>query len=159
MGLFDIFSLNKEKVDCSNFKNEADIYPENSISVVMTQSENGMPATGWVDMGYVEYKFKRCCPFNLQFTVEIPEDNDELDYGTVEDYLVEELKKGCVTHPVSRVATDFGFIMDVYVDDAEFASKKLTEMFEDENKIVEFGCGFNKDPNWKEYKRIIKNLG
>jgi len=156
MGLFDIFSSNKEKVDCNNFKNESKIYPENSISVVMTQSENGMPATGWVDMGYAEYKFKRCCPFNLQFTVEIPEDNDELDFGTVEDYFVEELKKGCITHPVSRVATDFGFIMDIYVDDAEFASKKLTEMFEDENKIVEFGCGFNKDPKWKEYKRITK---
>lgn len=29
-------------------------------------------------------------------------------------------------------------------------------MYEDHNKLVEFGCGFNHDPKWKEYMRIAK---
>ncbi|QIE58986.1 DUF695 domain-containing protein [Rasiella rasia] len=122
----------------------------------MVQSESGKPATGWVDMGYVDYKFKKCCPFNLQFSVEIPNDNDTIDFATLEDYFVDELKKGCVVHLVARVATDFGFIMDMYIDDAEFASEKLAGLLEDDTKMVEFGCGFNQDPKWKEYKRIVK---
>jgi hypothetical protein len=159
MGILDIFKTNKEKIDCETYKESADLYPKNSISVVMVQTESGKPATGWVDLAYVDYKFKKCCPFNLQFSVEIPENNtesDELDFGTIEGYFINELKKGCITHPVARVATDFGFIMDIYVDDAELASKKLSEMYEDPNKLVEFGCGFNKDSKWKEYNRIAE---
>lgn len=159
MGFFDIFKRENKNVDCDSMRESADLYPKNLISVIMIQTESGKPATGWVDLAYVEYEFKKCCPFNLQFSVEISEKNtesDELDYGTIEDYFINDLKKGCVTHPVARVATDFGFIMDMYVDNADFASKKLTEMYENPNKLVEFGCGINKDPKWKEYIRITK---
>lgn len=159
MGIFDIFKKNKENIDCESFKESVDLYPKNSISVVMVQTDSGKPATGWIDLAYMDYKYKKCCPFNLQFNVEISEkesESEELDFGTIEDYFINELKKGCVTHTVARVATDFGFIMDIYVDNSEFASKKLNEMYEDENKLVEFGCGFNHDPKWKEYNRITK---
>ena len=118
-----------------------------------------MPATGWIDLAYVNYKFKKCCPFNLQLSVEIPDDEntlEDLDFGTIEDYFTNELKKICVTHPVARLATDFGFIMDFYVDKAESASEKLSELYEDPNKLVEFGCGFKNDPKWREYNRITK---
>ena len=159
MGLLDFFRGNREKVDWETEKTGSEVYPENSISIVMVQGENGLPATGWVDLGYVDYKFKRQCPFNLQFTVEIGETDNEgnvLDMGTVEDYFVNILRKGCVAHPVARVATDFGFIMDFYVDDSDYAANTLSELFEDENKLVEFGCGVNRDPKWKEYKRITE---
>jgi len=159
MGLFDIFKRENKKVDCAAMRDSADVYPKNLISVIMLQTESGKPATGWVDLAYVEYEFKKCCPFNLQFSVEISENNtksDELDDGTIEDYFINELKKGCITHPVARVATDFGFKMDMYVDNVDFASKKLAEMYENPNKLVEFGCGINSDPKWKEYNRITK---
>jgi hypothetical protein len=159
MGIFDIFKKDKEYIDCNSIKDSSDLYPQNSISVVMIQTDSGKPVTGWIDLAYVNYKYKKCCPFNLQFNVEISENENEtkeLDFGKVEDYFINELKKGCITHPVARVATDFGFIMDIYVDNSEFASKKLNEMYEDENKLVEFGCGFNHDPKWKEYSRITK---
>ena len=159
MGIFDLFKKEKESIDCNSIKDSTDLYPQNSISVVMVQTASGKPATGWVDLGYENYKYRKCCPFNLQFNIEISDnqtESDELDFGTIEDYFINELKKGCITHPVARVATDFGFIMDLYVDNAEFASQKLAEMYEDPNKLVEFGCGFNKDPKWKEYNKIIK---
>jgi len=159
MGILDLFKSHKEKIDCGSIKDSPDLYPTNSISLVMTQTESGKPATGWLDLAYEDYPFKKCCPFNLQFNVEIPEnqtEREQLDFGTIEDYFINELKKGCITHLVARVATDFGFIMDVYVDNVEFASQKLADMYEDPNKLVEFGCGFNKDPKWKEYNRITK---
>ena len=157
MRILDIFKPNNEKADCQSFKDATDIYPQNSISVIMVQTDSGKPATGWVDLGYTDYKFKKCCPFNLQFNIEISENDIEsgsLDFGKIEDYFVDELKKGCIAHPVARVATDFGFIMDIYVDNPDFATKKLTEMYADPEKLVAFGCGFNHDPKWKEYKRI-----
>lgn len=158
MGIFDIFKGKKEDIDWNSVKNSDKIYPSNSISVIMTQSESGKPTTGWVDMGYIDYEFKRCCPYNLQFSVEIDESDSskELDFETLEDYFVNELKKGCIVHPVARVATDFGFIMDLYIDDSEFAVETLGKLYENPNKLVEFGCGFNRDPKWKEYNRITK---
>lgn len=159
MGLFDIFKKDEVRVDCSSMKESTDVYPKNSFSMLMVQTESGKPATAWVDLAYEDYKYKKCCPFNLQFSIEISDkqaESNELDLGAIEDYFVKELKKVCITHPVARVETDFGFIMDVYVDNAESASQMLAEMYEDPNKLVEFGCGFNKDPKWKEYRRITK---
>lgn len=159
MGIFDIFKNDNEKVDCNSFKNSDELYPQNSFSVVMVKTDSGKPATGWVDLAYVDYKFKKCCPFNLQFSIEIIENETEskgIEFKTIENYFIDELKKGCITHLVARVATDFGFIMDVYIDNVEFATKKLSEMYADQNRLVEFGCGFNKDPKWKEYNRITK---
>lgn len=57
MAIFDIFK-SKKKVDCQSFKDSTDIYPQNSVSLVMVQTEYGKPVTGWVDLGYIDYKFK-----------------------------------------------------------------------------------------------------
>jgi len=159
MGILGAFKRGREDINWDSIKRSDKVYPENSFSLITTQTENGKPATGWVDMAYLEYKYKKYCPFNLQFSVEISSNNKSLedsDIGTIEDYFVNELKKGCVVHPVARVITDFGFLMDLYVDDSEFASETLKKMYESPDKLVEFGCGFNHDPKWKEYKRITK---
>jgi hypothetical protein len=123
----------------------------------MTQSESGKPATGWVDLGYKEYTYKKYCPFNLQFNIWIDKTTpEELEMGSIEDYFTDILKKGCVVHPVARVATDFGMIMDLYIDNPDFAQQVLGELSESDKKLVEFGCGFNHDPKWKEYDRITQ---
>lgn len=159
MGITDLFKRSIAQVDCGSIKNAADLYPQSSFTLLMVQTEAGNPGTGWVDLGYVDYKYKACFPHNLQFEVDIFDKDvgsDDLDYGRIEDYFVNELKKGCIPHAVSRVTTDKGFIMDIYVDDSDYAMKKLAEMYDDPNKIVDFGCGFNPDPRWREYGRIIK---
>lgn len=160
MGIFDVFKRNKEVVDCESMKQSPELYPSPSISLVMVTTDSGKLGTGWVDLSYVNYPFKPCCSYNLQFTIEVPDDDEEqeeeLDFDTLENYFIQELKKGCIAHAVARVATDNGFIMDVYVDDVDFASKVLTEMYENPNKLVEFGCGVHHDPKWKEYNRITK---
>ena len=161
MSLLNFLNKNNQDINWDSLKNSNEVYPENSISIAMGQTESGKPATGWIDLGYQEYKFKKQCPYNLELSVEIDtqkEQNESIDMGTVEDYFINALKKGCVTHPISRMATDFGLIMDIYIDDVEFASNLLQEMFEGENKKYEFGCGFNKDPKWKTYNKIIKLL-
>ena len=153
MGLFDFF----KKIDWEKVKQSKDVYPQNSISVVMTKTENEKPATGWVDLACKDYEFKKFCPHNLQFSIEIDDNNSShLDMGTIEDYFINELKKECIVHPVSRIVTDFGFIMDLYIDNVDLAEKTLKELYENPNKITEFGCGFNYDPKWREYLRITK---
>lgn len=159
MGLLDFLRGDKDLDDWDTVKTSKDVYPKNAFTILMVQTESGKPATGWVDLAYKDYPFKRNCSFNLQFTVEIDEtdsNGNELDMGTVEDYFKDILQKGCIAHAVARVATDFGFIMDFYVDDATYASDTLAKLYDDPNKLVEFGCGFHKDPKWKEYKRITK---
>ena len=156
MGLFDLFKRKEPTVNWEEVKHLEEVYPGNSISVITAQTEEGKLSTGWVDMAYVNYPYKGQCPYDLQFNVEIPED---LDMGTVEDYFVGKLREGCIAHPVSRLATDFGLIMDIYIDDQEFAAKMLQDLYLSEDKLVEFGCGFNHDPKWKEYMRITKHIG
>jgi hypothetical protein len=80
----------------------------------------------------------------------------ELDMGTIEDYFTDILKKECVVHLVSRIATDYGMIMDFYIDNPDFAHQTLEKLSDSEAKLVEFGCGFNHDPKWKEYNRITR---
>ena len=155
MGIFDLFKRKQEDINWNSIKLSDGAYPQNSISLVVTQTEDGKPATGWIDMAYIDYKYKKYCPFNLQFSIEY-KGSEEPDVTTIEDYFIDALRKGCIVHPVARIATDFGFIMDLYVDDPEFASSTLTKLYENPNKIVEFGCGFNHDPAWKEYLRITK---
>lgn len=157
MGLFNLLKRNDDNVNWEEIRLTDIVYPANSISVVMVQTESGKPATGWIDLGYKEYEYKKYCPFNLQFSIEIDETtSEELDMGTIEDYFTDILKKECVVHKVARVVTDFGFIMDFYIDNPEFAQQVLTELIENKNALVEFGCGFNHDPKWKEYKKITK---
>lgn len=157
MRLFNFLKGNIDKIEWEEIRLTDVVYPTNSISVVMTQSESGKPATGWVDLGYKEYDYKKYCPFNLQFNIWIDETTPEdLDMGTIEDYFTNILKKECVVHLVARVATDFGMIMDLYIDNPDFAQKVLGELSESDKKLVEFGCGFNHDPKWKEYNRITK---
>lgn len=158
MGLFNLFKKNQNNVNCSEIISSENIYPNESISVVLTQTESGKPATGWINLAYTDYAYKKCFPYNLQFSIELDE-SEELSFDQLEDYFINELKKGCIVHPVARVSTDFGFIMDAYIDDYEFASKMLSELYENKNKLVEFGCGFKKDTKWKEYRRIIRLLG
>ncbi len=156
MGVFDFFKSKQDDLNWEEIRKTAKAYPVNSISIFSTESESGKPATGWVDKGYVDYPYKKYCRFNLQFNIWLNDSDDPaLDMGTVEDFFVDKLKRSCVVHRVSRVATDFGMIMDLYVDRPQEAQEILGELLEDENTIVEFGCGFNDDPEWKEYERIL----
>ena len=157
MGLFDFLKGKNDNINWEEIRVSEIVYPENSISVIMTQSGSGKLVTGWVNLAYKKYKYKKYCPYNLQFNIWLDETTSEnLDMGTVEDYFVNILKEKCVVHRVARIATGFGMIMDLYIDNPEFAQKIFGELSESDEKPVEFGCGFNKDPKWQEYNRITK---
>lgn len=141
-------------------RNTDSVYPKKSLAVIVTKTESGKPATGWINFGYEDYKFKKYCPCNLQFEIwieDLPSEPEEM--AIIEEYFVKALQKECIVHKVARVSTDFGMIMDFYIDNPEYARKVLGELYENEDKIVEFGCGLNHDPNWEEYDRIISNWG
>ncbi|RZJ66648.1 MAG: DUF695 domain-containing protein [Flavobacterium sp.] len=160
MGLFDFFRRNSDHVDWESIQKSSDVYPEETIAVILTKTESGKAATGQINTAYVNYPYKKQCAYDLQFSVEMPnEDNPDFpDMMSIEDFFLDALRKKCVAHRVSRVTTDFGFIMDVYVDDAQSAQEILTEINDRENLGFEFGCGFNYDPKWKEYKRVLKTF-
>lgn len=160
MGFFDFFKPKPEDIDWESIRKTDAVYPEEKIAVILAKTESGQAATGQVNIAYADYPFKKQCAYDLQFSVEMPneENADFPDMMSVEDFLLDALRKECVAHLVSRVATDFGFIMDIYVDDAKSAQEILTEINERENLGFEFGCGFNYDPKWKEYKRVLKNF-
>lgn len=160
MGLLSFFKSDKEDLDWDTIRSTEGVYPSNSISLLMTETETGKPATGWLDLAYKDYPYKKYCPYNLQFSVEVDESRSEdLDMGTIEDFFRDLLKKECVVHVVARVTTDFGMIMDMYIDNPEFAQATLVDLNEREDKWIEFGCGFKYDPKWKEYKRIASLVG
>jgi len=158
MGLFDFFFNKSNKVNWEEIKTSDKVYPQPAISIIMIQSESGKPATGWIDLAYKDYPYKKHCPINLQFNIWLDENSPVPDMGTVEEYFVNMLKPKCIVHRVARVATDFGMEMDLYIDNSEFALQVLNELSESEDKLVEFGCGLNYDPQWKEYDRITQLL-
>ena len=58
MGLFNFFRRNKKDINWDNLRLTKEVYPSSVISTLMTKSESGKLATGWVDLGYKEYPYK-----------------------------------------------------------------------------------------------------
>ncbi|MES2656678.1 MAG: DUF695 domain-containing protein [Bacteroidota bacterium] len=123
MGLFDRIFGRKEVVPPWNeIKNTDKVYPQPSITLLALQTKNG-PGTGWVDMGYKKYPYKKNCRYNflikVYFTDSIAGKNPDLDIGTIEDFFIDELRKICVAHIVGRLATDNGLNIEMYLDKLE----------------------------------------
>ena len=54
------------------------------------------PTTGWDNIAYKEYVYKKYYPINSQFNVWIDKTTPEdLEMGTIEDHLTNILKKVC----------------------------------------------------------------
>lgn len=133
------------------------IYPKNSITVFMMNTESGKPATHWVDKAYKNYEFKNECMFNCYITVDLTDVfNSQKENIDIEKYFTTKLREVCVCHLVARITTNTGINLELYVDDVEKVVNKLNEIEETKNRLVNFNCEINDDENWENVEGILK---
>lgn len=136
------------------------IYPPNSITLFLMDTESGLPATCWVDKAYADYPYKKECMFNCYISVDLQNDefnlqNSDLDYADIEDYFIEQLREVCICHMVARITTDNGIAIELYADDVEHVIQKLNEIESDENRLVNFNCEIYDDENWDNVSNLL----
>lgn len=135
------------------------IYPVNSFTVFMMDTENGRPETHWVDKAYTNYAFKNECKFNCYITVDFTDafnaQKDHLDIVDIEKYFTTNLRAVCVCHLVARITTDTGINLELYVDDVEVAIQKLNELEDDTDRLINFDCEINEDEEWENVSEIL----
>ena len=153
MGLLGkLFGQKNSNLDWEEIKKSGTIYPKNSISILRLNTKSGNFGTGWVDKAYKDYAYKKYCPYNFLIMVDlndtIAQSNPDLDMGTIQEYFIEELRKICVAHMLSRVATDEGMNIEMYLEDDDAAMKHLETILDNPERIVSFNCEVNKDPKW-----------
>jgi hypothetical protein len=147
--------MNWEDIKLSHEK----IYPANSITVFMMDTESGKPATHWVDKAYKSYPYKKECMFNCFMTVDLTDGfnskKQDLDIADIEKYFTAKLREVCVCHLVARITTDHGINLELYVDDVENTIHKLNELEADADRLVNFNCEINDDENWENVAGIL----
>ncbi|MEH7889231.1 DUF695 domain-containing protein [Elizabethkingia meningoseptica] len=136
------------------------IYPQNSITLFLMDTEAGIPGTCWVDKAYANYPYKQECMFNCYISVDLLDDefnrrNKDLDYAGIEDYFTTQLRQVCVCHIIARITTDYGIAIELYVDDVERVIQKLNEIESDENRLVNFNCEICDDENWDNVASLL----
>ncbi len=135
------------------------VYPANSITVFMMDTENGKAATHWVDEAYKNYEFKAECMFNCYVTVDFTDgfnsQKEIPDIAEIEKYFTEKLREVCVCHLVARITTDTGINLELYVDNVDHAIKKFNEIEEDALRLVNFSCEITDDENWQNVEEIL----
>ena len=139
---------------------DKEIYPENSITVFMMETESGKHTTHWVDKAYKNYKFKKECMFNCYITVDFTDDfnsqKQNIDVTEIENYFKNKLREVCVCHIVARITTDTGINLELYVDNVENAINKFNELEEGTDRLVSFSCEINDDEDWENVYEILK---
>lgn len=128
------------------------VYPKNSITVFMMDTESGQPATHWVDKAYENYEFKQECMFNCYVTIDFENafnsQKKDFDIAEIEQYFANSLREVCICHIVARTTTDNGINIELYVDDVEEAIQKLNVLGDHPNRLVDFDCEIIEDENW-----------
>ena len=160
MGLLKILFGDKNEIAFWNeVKEKDDAYPKNSISILMVRTGSGKPGTGWVDKGYLNYNYKKFCPYyfliKVDLTDTIAKSNPDLDMGTIENYFVDNLRKICVSHMVARLVSDTGFSIEMYAETNFLILRKLQSMQTDNNRLVSFEVAIKKDPKWTVIDRLL----
>jgi hypothetical protein len=140
-------------------KIKGDAYPTNSISILMVRTESGKPGTGWVDKGYVNYEYKKFCPYYFLIKVDLTDAiaklNSDLDMGTIENYFIDNIRNICVSHIVARLVNDKGLSIEIYSETNFLVLRKLQSMQTDNNRLVSFEVAVKKDPKWTVVERLL----
>lgn len=135
------------------------MYTPNDFFLLRFKTSNGEIGTGWVDKGYKAYGYKQCCPYHVSIRVDltdqIAQHHQDLDMGTVEDFLSEELKKICICHMVSRLASEKGMDIELYVEHKTQVEVFLTKAQQDENRLFTFDYEIGFDPKWKKATKLL----
>ncbi|MDR2231351.1 MAG: DUF695 domain-containing protein [Flavobacteriaceae bacterium] len=136
------------------------IYPPNSITLFLMDTESGLPGTCWVDKAYADYPYKKECMFNCYISVDLLNDEfnlqkKDLDYVDIEDYFTTQLREVSVCHIVARITTDNGIAIELYADDVERVIQKLNEIESNENRLVNFNCEIYDDESWDNVSNLL----
>ncbi|MFN0291849.1 DUF695 domain-containing protein [Pedobacter helvus] len=154
-----IFRREKSTIDWEQIKNSDLAYPKHSFSILKLTMPSGQIGTGWVDKGYKKYDYKEFCPYNIEIEIDltdpIAESNADLDMATVEDFFSENLKKNCIFHLVSRVATEKGMSIIAYTEYEEQINILLRNIIADKKRLVTFEFKMTYDPKWKKTRTIL----
>ncbi|SHG87434.1 DUF695 domain-containing protein [Pedobacter caeni] len=136
------------------------VYPKSSITVFLMDTEQGKPATHWVDKAYKDYSYKRFCPFNCLVSIDLSDrfnvSKANIDTVEIENYFKEELRKVCVCHLLARVTTDNGFDLELYLDDVEEALKKFRTLENDPDRLLNFNCEITEDNDWENIEGLLR---
>jgi hypothetical protein len=135
------------------------LYPKHSFSLLKLKTLSGEIGTGWIDKAYKKYEYKQFCPYhimlNIDLTDKVAESNPDLDMGTIEDFFSEELRNICVCHMISRLASDKGMEIELYVEQEFAINKFLTKTQEGESRQVTFNYEISYDPKWKKVNKLL----
>ncbi|MGJ8684266.1 MAG: hypothetical protein ACSHWW_06565 [Nonlabens sp.] len=132
-------------------------FPQEKVALVAVTID-GEPRTGWINTGYKNYPHKEYCETMSVLTVEF-EDMNGVSEQDIQLYFIEEMNKVCVSHMISRIPTDFGIEMLFYFEDREKALAKFNELYESEDKLVDFGCSLQSDPEWETIEGMMETYG
>ena len=160
MNFLNKFFGNKPSVvDWEVVKYSEQISPKHSFTLLKLTMQNGMLGTGWVDKLYRMYEFKQFCPYHIVISIDltdkVAENNPNLDMGTMKDVFLDELKKICICHLVSRLVSDGGMEIQCYSEEDEPIEQFLRKVSSAENRLVSFNHQIDYDPKWKRVNRLL----
>ena len=153
MGIFD--SLFKAKYNWEDVKHSEQVYPINTISLLSIKTENVELTTGWIDKGYDEYEFKKCCPYNFLITIHCKENNSNADLLVIENCFADTLREVCIAHMIARVVSKDNVSIEMYVDDKAAAEEQLKIIQKDTSLNFSFEWEVTHDPKWKLVKGLM----
>ncbi len=160
MGIFDKFFGKADSINWVEIRKTEIAYPESSLSLLALSDQNGMATTGWIDLAYEDYEFKKYCPVNFLLKIdlsdEIAEQNPDLDMGTIEDFLIDESRKFGVAHMVARLSTAKGMNIEMYSDNAEKVLEHLWTISQKPERKFTFEIDANKDPKWSAFRQLVR---
>lgn len=138
---------------------DGSVYPKESISLVSLETKNGT-GTGWIDKGYLKYPYKTNCRYNviieIDLTDEKDQNNSDLDMATIEDFLIDGLRKVTVAHAISRLITDRAMTMEFYVENKDDTENFLNTASDNPNRLFSINYEMNEDPWWLAVRPLLK---
>jgi len=150
--MFNLFKKNNESWE--SIKESGKAYPKEIITLASMTNENDETINAWINTGYKDYPYKKYCKklgiLNVDF-----EDMNDLDYGEVQEYFEKELQKVCVSHLISRLLTDFGIEILFYFEDGNKIKEKLDELYEMDNRKVDFSFRMQDDADWDTVEYML----
>lgn len=148
-----IFKKNWDKL-----KKTDKAFPKDKISIVEIKSEEGSFNSAWVNTGYKNYAFKENCPILGVLNIG-SEDLNEMHPQEIQEYFRIEFNKVCVSHLISRIpSTDGGIELLFYFEDKDMILDKANEIYESEDKLVDFGISLQEDKNWNTIENMMERF-
>jgi hypothetical protein len=160
MGLFDKLFGKANTINWEEIRETEIVYPKSSVSLLALSDLNGEVLTGWIDLAYEAYEFKKYCPVNflikIDLTDEIAAQNPDLDMGYIEDFILEESRKFGIAHMVARLTTDKGMNIEMYADNAQKVLEHLWAISQDTDRLFTFEIDANKDAKWSAFSQLVR---